>query len=151
MTIEEKAAYIKGLADGLGIDPQSKEGTLWRALNDLLSDIAHDLKELHATDLSQAEALDSVAEEVSYLEALLDDDDNSYSLDEEDDDDDDEDYEYDGVLYDAICPNCGEEITFDEETLELGSIQCPSCGETLEFDLDGDNNTIESDNTDLKF
>jgi transposase len=49
----------------------------------------------------------------------------------------DEEVEIDGVLYDATCPSCGEEITFDEETLEKGSIRCPNCGEILEFDLDG--------------
>ncbi|MBP5749429.1 MAG: hypothetical protein J6X24_01425 [Firmicutes bacterium] len=41
----------------------------------------------------------------------------------------------DGVIYDVTCPNCGNEISFDEETLEVGSITCPQCGELLEFDL----------------
>ena len=50
-------------------------------------------------------------------------------------DGEDEEPEYDGVVYDATCPVCGEEISFDEETLETGSIQCPNCGELLEFDL----------------
>ena len=36
MTVVEKAAYLKGLTEGLGIDPESKEGKLWGALNDLL-------------------------------------------------------------------------------------------------------------------
>ena len=31
MTIVEKTAYLKGLAEGLGMDPQSKEGRLWAA------------------------------------------------------------------------------------------------------------------------
>ena len=51
---------------------------------------------------------------------------------------DDPDPSYDGVIYDATCPVCGEEISFDEETLEEGSIQCPNCGELLEFDLGED-------------
>ena len=38
----------------------------------------------------------------------------------------------------GTCPACGEEITFDEETLEEGSICCPACGEVLEFDLGDD-------------
>ena len=140
MTITEKTAYLKGLADGLGVDPQSKEGKLWAALNDLLSDIAHELEALHDTDRGQAEALDSLADEVSYLEDLCDAFDVGDSPDDEDgssEDDEDEEPAYDGVIYDATCPVCGEEISFDEETLELGSIQCPNCGETLEFDLGG--------------
>ena len=68
------------------------------------------------------------------------------------DDEDDEDLSYDGVVYDATCPVCGEEISFDEETLETGSIQCPKCGETLEFDLGAEEEEKPDDKEDeLKF
>ena len=110
MTIVEKAAYLKGLAEGLGIDPQSKEGKLWTAISDLLTDMAHEIEELHDVDRAQADALDDLADECSYLEDLccgLD------SLEDEEDDeyaDDEEALSYDGVIYDATCPVCGEEI-----------------------------------------
>ena len=150
MTITEKTAYLKGLADGLGVDPQSKEGKLWSALNDLLCDIAHELENLHETDRGQAQALDGLADEVSLLEDICD------GMDERDyekiDDEDDEDLSYDGVVYDATCPVCGEEISFDEETLETGSIQCPKCGETLELDLGTEEEEKPADKEDeLKF
>ena len=54
------------------------------------------------------------------------------------DGEEDEEVEYDGVMYDVTCPSCGEEISFDEETREKGSIKCPNCGEVLEFDLGED-------------
>ena len=151
MTVVEKAAYLKGLVEGLGIEPDSREGKLWGALGELLSDMAHEIEDLHATDMDHAEALDEMAEELSYLEDLVcdldepedfDDEDcdgdcDSCGLcDEDDEDEDDEEPEYDGVIYDVTCPVCGEEISFDEETLDKGSIECPSCGETLEFDLE---------------
>ena len=150
MTITEKTAYLKGLADGLGVDPQSKEGKLWSALNDLLCDIAHELENLNETDRGQAQALDGLADEVSLLEDICD------GMDERDyektDDEDDEDLSYDGVVYDATCPVCGEEISFDEDTLETGSIQCPKCGETLEFDLGAEEEEKPADKEDeLKF
>ena len=151
MTITEKTAYLKGLADGLGVDPQSKEGKLWSALNDLLCDIAHELENLHETDRGQAQALDGLADEVSLLEDICDGmDERDYE--KIDDEDDDEDLSYDGVVYDATCPVCGEEISFDEETLETGSIQCPKCGETLEFDLGAEEEEKPADKEDeLKF
>ena len=151
MTVVEKAAYLKGLVEGLGIEPDSREGKLWGALGELLSDMAHEIEDLQATDRDHAEALDEMAEELSYLEDLVcdldepedfDDEDcdgdcDSCGLcDEDDEDEDDEEPEYDGVIYDVTCPVCGEEISFDEETLDKGSIECPSCGETLEFDLE---------------
>ncbi len=150
MTITEKTAYLKGLADGLGVDPQSKEGKLWSALNDLLCDIAHELENLHETDRGQAQALDGLADEVSLLEDICDGmDARDY---EKTDDEDDEDLSYDGVVYDATCPVCGEEISFDEDTLETGSIQCPKCGETLEFDLGAEEEEKPADKEDeLKF
>ena len=153
MTVVEKAAYLKGLTEGLGIDADSREGKLWAALNDLLADMAHEIEDLQDTDLGHAEALDALAEELSDVEEILfdlddpedfeDEDEEDAALPEDEDEEDDPDPTYDGVIYDATCPVCGEEISFDEETLEEGSIQCPNCGELLEFDLDGDDEEQE--------
>ena len=163
MTIVEKAAYLKGLCEGLGVDPDSRDGKLWGALNELLSDMAHEIEDLQSSSLDFADTLDEFGDELSYLEELTCDLDRPEDMDdefcsgdcesceydcfsdEEDEDEEDEDEDeddgepgYDGVLYDVKCPVCGEEITFDEETLEEGSIECPKCGETLEFDLSGE-------------
>lgn len=167
MTIVEKAAYLKGLTEGLGVEPDSRDGKLWGALTDLLSDIAHTLEEHEAGLDAHEETLDDVYEQLIYLqevtlptEELTDYDDEDYEFDDDEDEslykpslrlyeaeeeeddeeqaDGDEELDYDGVLYDVTCPGCGETITFDEETLDKGSIQCPTCGETLEFDLGGD-------------
>ena len=163
MTVVEKAAYLKGLTEGLGIDPQSTEGKLWAALNDLLADMAHEIEDLQDSGLGHAEALDALAEELSDLEEAVFDLDDAEDFeddedagprpdcagccprlaDEEEDAEDDPEPSYDGVIYDATCPVCGEEISFDEETLEEGSIRCPNCGELLEFDLGEDAGTDE--------
>ena len=169
MTIVEKAAYLKGLTEGMGLDPEAGEGKLWGVLTELMGDIAHKLEE-HDNGLeAQEESLDDVYEQLIYLQEITlpadeitdydevddedEDDDGLYSPalhlfedeeseeeDEESEDGDGEEFSYDGVLYDVTCPGCGETITFDEETLDKGSIQCPNCGETLEFDLGGDEN-----------
>ena len=170
MTIVEKAAYLKGLCEGLGVEPDSRDGKLWGALTELLSDMAHEIEDLQSGSLDFADTLDEFGEELSYLEDLTcgldrpedfdegcsgdcdscefdcfggdgdeEEDEEEEAPDEDEDEDDDGDEPgYDGVLYDVKCPVCGEEITFDEDTLELGSIECPKCGETLEFDLSGD-------------
>ncbi len=168
MTIVEKAAYLKGLCEGLGVDPDSRDGKLWGALNELLSDMAHEIEDLQSGSLDFADTLDEFGDELSYLEELTcgldrpedfddetctgdcgscdldcgfadeDADEDESDADDGEDDGDDEEPGYDGVLYDVKCPVCGEEITFDEDTLEIGSIECPKCGETLEFDLSGE-------------
>ena len=168
MTIVEKAAYLKGLTEGLGVEPDTREGKLWSALNDLLSDIAHEIEDLQATTLDYADALDEISEDLTYLEEITCDLEKMEDYDDEDyddeaspctgdcgscmgcsdedgddeaftvgsEDDDDCEIQYDGVMYDVTCPTCGEEISFDAETLARGSIECPICGELLEFDTE---------------
>ena len=58
MTIVEKAAYLKGLTAGLGVEPDSREGKLWGALTDLLSDMAHEIEDLQSGSLDFADTLD---------------------------------------------------------------------------------------------
>ena len=38
--MKEKAAYLKGLIDGLGIDENTKEGKVIKAMSELLSEMA---------------------------------------------------------------------------------------------------------------
>ena len=158
MTIVERAAYLKGLTEGLGVDPDSRDGKLWGALTDLLSDMAHEIEDLQSGALDFADALDEIGDELGYLEELTgeldlpEDEEDEDEEDEEDnivpfsdadgeesaDEEEDEEIPFDGVLYDVKCPVCGEEITFGEDTLEEGSIECPKCGEVLECDLSGE-------------
>ena len=49
----------------------------------------------------------------------------------EDDDEDDEEEE----CFVTTCPECEEEVYFDETVLEDGEVVCPNCGAKLEFDL----------------
>lgn len=140
MTIVEKAAYLKGLTEGLGITPETKEGKLWAALQDLLSEMAHEIEDMQSNQLDMADALDELTDEVTMLQTLCGDPDLLPPEDEEEDEDEEDDEaeddaSYDGVLYDVTCPVCGEEITLDEDMLAQGSIDCPHCGEALEFEM----------------
>ena len=140
MTIVEKAAYLKGLTEGLGITPETKEGKLWAALQDLLSDMAHEIEDIQASHLDMADALDELTDEVTLLQDACGelDDFSADEEDEEEDDEEDEDSVFDEILYDVTCPVCGEEITLDEDMLAQGSIDCPHCGEALEFEMGED-------------
>ena len=157
MTITEKAAYLRGLVEGQGLDPEAGEGQLWHELSELVGDMAAELRSLREDQEDLADSLGEVEVGMDYLEELLQDDYDDYEdFEDEDDgvvypfsggnfrvvDDDDEDEAYedddpDGVFYEVECPNCGESISFSDETLEEGSIQCPNCGATLEFDIGG--------------
>ncbi len=134
MTVTEKVAYLKGLAEGLAIDESKPEAKLINAMIDILDDIALSVADLEdGLDLI-SEQLDAVDEDLDELEGFV------YDEDYDDDcccDDcccDDEDDEY----YDVECPSCGEIITVDSDILEEGSINCPNCNELLEFECECD-------------
>ena len=124
MEILEKVAYMKGLAEGLGLDVKSKEGKLLKVIMDILDDMALELQDIRDEQGDLEAGLDAVSEDLADVEEYL------YDLDDEDEEDDGE-----GEVYQTTCPNCDEEIFFDEDVLADGSVLCPNCGEELEFDL----------------
>ena len=167
MTITEKAAYLKGLVEGNALDPEFGEGKLWHVLSELVSDMASELAALREDQTNLSDSLEEVEVGLDYLEELLQDgyDDYDDDMDDEDEDyypfgngsfrvvdsDDEEDTgDDDGVFYEVECPNCGEQISFDDETLDEGSIQCPNCGATLEFDMKGPSEDDEPADTEAE-
>ena len=127
MEILEKVAYMKGLAEGLSLDTKTKEGKLFTVMMDILEDIALEIEDLYEEQAELEEGMDAISDDLSDVETYL------YEMDGEYDEDEDEDE--DGEVYETTCPNCEEEILFDEDELEAGEILCPNCGEKLEFDL----------------
>ena len=151
MTISEKAAYLKGLMDGLDLDTEKAEGKMISSMVELLGDIAKRLSDVEETTIAISDELDEIEEDLDAIEDfILDEEDEDYDdydddFDEDYDEYDDEDFEDEGfefgdeetTIYEVKCP-CGKIIDFDEETLEKGSMKCPECGELLEFSLDED-------------
>ena len=131
MEITEKVAYLKGLAEGMELDTEKKEGKLLSAIIDVLEDIALELEDIHDETSELADGLDAVSDDLEDVEDVV--------FGEEDEDEDDEDSEYyeddlDEDCYATACPTCEETIYFDESVLEDGQVICPNCGEKLEFD-----------------
>ena len=142
MTISEKAAYLKGLMDGLKISTETDEGKMIAAIVDLLGDVAKKVTDIEDTTIAISDELDEIEEDLDAIEDfIMDEDEDDYDDDEDEDYEDcEEGFEYgdeDSIIYEVECP-CGNIINFDEETLEEGSIICEKCGETLEFTFEDD-------------
>ena len=138
MNLTEKAAYLKGLKDGLNLNTETAEGKLIAALIDLVDEMAASVTDIEDMSYAVSEELDAIEDELDAIEEVLDDEfEEDYEDDDEEDEaDDDEDYEFDDdVIYEVKCPTCGEVINLDEEMLDAGKIECPNCGEELEFDV----------------
>ena len=130
MEITEKVAYLKGLADGLGLDAESKEGKVLLAMIDVLDDIALEIEDLKDAQDELADGLDAVSDDLEDVEDVVLGEDDYDEDEEEDEDEESED------CYATTCPNCEEVIYFDESILEDGEVICPNCGEKLEFELE---------------
>ena len=146
MTISEKAAYLKGLMDGLNLDTEKSEGKMIAAIVDLLGDVTKRLSDVEETTIAISDELDEIEEDLDAIEDYIMDEDEDDDFEDYDDDDfdDDEDYDEgfdfgdeDSTIYEVKCA-CGNIINFDEDTLESGSIICDECGETLEFTFEDD-------------
>ena len=144
MTISEKAAYLKGLMDGLKLDTETAEGKMISAIVDLMGDVTRRLADVEETTIAISDELDEIEEDLDAIEDYILDEEDDEDYDDEDDWFDDEDFEdedceegfdfgdEDSIIYEVECA-CGEVINFDEDTLEAGSMKCPNCGELLEF------------------
>ena len=170
MSIKEKIAFLKGLAEGLGLNPESKVEKLISVIIDTLSAMADEIEELNENALDIGEELDAISDDLADVEEFLfdddddDDDDDDFSdFDDFDDDDDDDDDDFDddesgcefcsrdGFSYEVECPSCGAEIELRESDLILDSVRCTSCGEELEFDFEDDeDNEDEADSDEVK-
>ena len=84
MTISEKVAYLKGLADGMELDKEdSKESKLIGKIIDILEDVGLSVEDLESEVEDLGDALDVLSEDVEDLETLVYDD---WEDDEDDDD-----------------------------------------------------------------
>ena len=154
MTIKEKVAYMKGLAEGMDISA-ADDGKLFTIIIDTLSDIANEIEELNENALDIGEELDAISADLADVEELLedlelDDEDFDFDYDDEDDDDDDEYDEYEDEDYNCDCDNCGKgeftidvncpecdaEIALNEENIANEAVTCPACGKDIELEID---------------
>lgn len=131
MEITEKVAYLKGLAEGMELDTEKKEGKLLAAIIDVLDDIALELEDMKDYADELGDGLDAVSDDLEDVEDVIFGEDEDEEDEEFDEDEDDED------CYATTCPTCEETIYFDDSILSDGEVICPNCGEKLEFDLNG--------------
>jgi len=154
MSIKEKVAYIKGLAEGLGLDSDVKTEKLIDVIIDTLDEMADEIEALNQNALDIGDELDAISDDLEEVEEFL--------FGDEDDDYDDFDFDNDedgcgcgfcgggGFSYEVACPACGAEVELDESDLALDSINCPKCNEVLEFEFDEDDFDFDDDDDDIE-
>ena len=127
MTISEKVAYLKGLAEGLDLDTQkSKEGKLISVMIGILEEVALSIEDLEENSLALGEEIDVLSDDLADVESIV------YEDEDEAEDEDDEDF------FEVECPTCEEPLVIDDEALTEGVIVCPNCETKFALDLSDD-------------
>ena len=139
MTTSEKVAYLKGLAEGMGIQEDAGQGKLFKVIIDILEDLALDLADTKDSLVDLTDGMEDLSDDLAELEdefydCLIDDEDEDEDDEEEDEDEEyDEDEDGEPVFYSVECPGCGYKLTVDEDILDQGTFECPECGEVVDF------------------
>lgn len=131
MTISEKVAYLKGLAEGLNLDTEkSKEGKLISVMIGILEELAMSVEDLEENAVNLGEEIDVLSDDLADVEEVV--------FDEDEDDED-----YDDDWFEVECPTCGADIVVDDEALADGEVECPSCGTRYAMELSDDDDEDE--------
>lgn len=127
--ITDRTSYLRGLAEGLGIDKEKAENKLMLEMLAVMDEMASKLQELDSDFDELDEYVVSMENDLSDLE------DTVYGDADEDDSDDYDDFDVDEEIA-VNCPHCGKEFTIVAGDINFeDKILCPACGENI---LDSD-------------
>src|SRR5665648_652437 len=79
----QKVSYLKGLADGLGIDDSSKEGKLLMAIVETLEDFAEVMEEVVEDQIDLEEYVNFIDEDLADVEEDIYGEDEDFEFDED--------------------------------------------------------------------
>lgn len=139
MNVSEKAAYLKGLLEGMNFDANSNEGKVFKAIAELLEDISLSILDLEDDQAFLNDYIEEIDEDLGEAERFI------YDIDDEcdcccDDDECDccdcEDFE------EIICPECGEPIYISDDD-DFDTVTCPSCQTEIEFEDEAEDDEEE--------
>ncbi len=123
--ITDRTSYLRGLAEGLGIDREKAENKLMLEMLSVMEEMASKLQELDSDVDELDEYVASMESDLSDLEDLV------YADGDEEDADDFEEFDADEELP-VSCPHCGKEFLIKAGDINFNdAIACPACGENV--------------------
>ncbi len=122
--VSNQLSYLKGLVDGIKVDPESDYGRIFEGIINVLDEISDSIDDILEYQDELAEKVDLIDEDLAVIEEEL-----------SDEDDFDDDFEY----YEVECPKCGAEICLDEDFFDTElPVTCPECGEEFDVEIECD-------------
>ena len=131
-TLTDRTAYLRGLAEGMGIDKEKNENRLILELLNVVDEMAQKINELEGDLDDLDEYVESIDGDLGDMEEVLFGEDDDERADCEDEDCDCEecsgcDMDADEPL-DFDCPHCGKTLQIKASDIDFdNSPLCPSC------------------------
>ncbi|MBE5779678.1 MAG: hypothetical protein E7331_10165 [Clostridiales bacterium] len=135
--ITDRAAYLRGLAEGMKLDREDNQQRLLLEMLDLMDEMAHQLADANAELAELQEYVEDIDTDLTDMEEILFGDDDCDCEDcmgdyDEDDEDDDQELSFD-------CPNCGKTVLLRASDIESEEdIVCKHCKTPFFADVEDD-------------
>ena len=137
--INDRVAYLKGLAEGMKLSDETNEGKLLLKMLDALEDMAEEITALRSDVDELDEYVESIDDDLADMEEyLFEGEEDGCGCggcsgccgddDEDEDEDDEDDEDEDGEVVEYSCPHCGNEVTFEIDGFDFEEENlCPAC------------------------
>lgn len=119
-SLKARVAYLQGLAEGMDMSSNSKEGRLFAGIIDVLHEFAETVEGLEESQEQLEDYVETIDEDLYSLE------DDIYECDCQEENEDD--------YVEVDCPGCGETVMFHSDILEdedIIEVTCPNCDEVV--------------------
>ncbi len=141
--IKGRVAYLKGLAEGLQLDQDTKHGKVLTNLIDVLQEMAGEIDGLRRSHEEVEAYVESLDEDLASVEDDIYYDEDDVVLVEDEDDDETatgageegdvglEDVIEEPVYFKVECPHCHENVYFEDSLVDDDyalEVTCPNCG-----------------------
>lgn len=124
--LREKAAYMRGVLEGINFNGDEQQKRLWESLIDFCDGVADDLGDLGDSQSEFADYIEAIDEDLCTLEKYF------YNEDEEANESQEVIFnsDQDGSVLEMNCPYCNQGVYFENEAGEY-EVVCPECGKVI--------------------
>lgn len=124
--LREKAAYMRGVLEGIDFDGVDQQKKLWESLIDFCDGVADDLGDLGDSQSEFADYIEAIDEDLCTLEKYF------YNEDQEINENQEVVFNSDQgrSVLEMDCPYCNQGVYFENEAGEY-EVVCPECGKVI--------------------
>ena len=149
MRLTDRTSYLRGLADGIGLDDSKKENKLLLEMLTVMDEMAQKISDIDADVGDLQEYVEDIDTDLADMEEVLFGDEDEDDCDDEDEDDDEDDTFDEDEELSFDCPNCGKTVLIKANDIDFDeSPVCEFCGKPFFTDVTEDDDDDGNQNDD---